>query len=304
MTLARTHHYLSQFYLALFTKGGKKNSNLVVFDRKRKRCFKSSPRNVATKRDFNRIEINGNKNGIEKALSSCENEAAKVFNVIVKTKSLPSMEEFSWVLNFICLFYIRNPEIRGNFEKSLQSTYYRIGDILGSDPKLLKNILKKSGADKKNVSVIDMMDFLEKRKYDVEISTDYFVRQEFETFNKNLHFLFERHWTFIKTDKKPGYFVTSDRPVTIISQEVSKLPFQPGLGVKNTELLFPLSKEVALLGLFERTLPNKIQAEEWMVADFNGRNCCLGQNQIYSFDERFKFLDKDGVIKTSEHLIE
>jgi hypothetical protein len=61
---------------------------------------------------------------------------------------------------------------------------------------------------------------------------------------------------------------------------------------------------VALIGLFEHALPNKIQAEEWMVADINGRSCCLGQNQIYSFGERFKFLDKDGVIKTSDHLIE
>ena len=68
---ARNHHYVSQFYLRGFSKNGKKEK-LFVYNKEQKKYFKSNPRNIASKRDFNRISVKGKKNYFEHHQSKME----------------------------------------------------------------------------------------------------------------------------------------------------------------------------------------------------------------------------------------
>ncbi len=56
---AINHHFISQCYLKRFTRGGTKKSLLTVLGFKEERIFETRPRNVCSKRDFNRIGIDG-----------------------------------------------------------------------------------------------------------------------------------------------------------------------------------------------------------------------------------------------------
>jgi hypothetical protein len=62
MPHSRNHHYVSQFYLKGFSKNGGAKAKLFVYDKEQIKYFQSSPRGVASKRDFNRISVKGQVN--------------------------------------------------------------------------------------------------------------------------------------------------------------------------------------------------------------------------------------------------
>src|SRR4051812_1710975 len=72
---ARNHHFVPQFYLKGFAKPRSKDGKLFVCDMKERRRFQTRPRNVAAKRDFNRVEAEHiDPNIVESQLSAIESE--------------------------------------------------------------------------------------------------------------------------------------------------------------------------------------------------------------------------------------
>jgi hypothetical protein len=55
---ARKHHYVPQCYLKGFTRH-RDDPKLFVIDAKERRCFRTSPANVAAERDFHKIDAEG-----------------------------------------------------------------------------------------------------------------------------------------------------------------------------------------------------------------------------------------------------
>lgn len=54
---ARRHHYISQFYLRGFGKSGPKNPPITVINLRDKKYFITTSNNLASIRDFNRINV-------------------------------------------------------------------------------------------------------------------------------------------------------------------------------------------------------------------------------------------------------
>jgi hypothetical protein len=70
----RKHHFVPQFYLRGFTGD---NDQLFVVDRPSEKTFRTSPKNVAAERDFNRVDVEGlAPDAIEKALADFEGKVA------------------------------------------------------------------------------------------------------------------------------------------------------------------------------------------------------------------------------------
>jgi len=108
----RNHHYVSQFYLEGFINPAE--GKLNVFDRTRKKHFKTIPRNVASQRDYNRMEMDGRENAVEDALGAFEGEASIVFKNIISNGKPCNHKELSTLLKFICLMVVKNPVQRDN----------------------------------------------------------------------------------------------------------------------------------------------------------------------------------------------
>ena len=70
---SRNHHYIPQFYLRGFLNPSCKKKQLYVIDKIKKQHFVTTPRNVGSQRDFNRMEIPG------KPIDEAEKQ---VFNVL------------------------------------------------------------------------------------------------------------------------------------------------------------------------------------------------------------------------------
>jgi hypothetical protein len=75
---ARKHHYVPQCYLKGFARNRSKKAQLFVVDSSVKRAFITTPQNVATERDFNRIDIDGeDPNLIESSYAEFESKPSR-----------------------------------------------------------------------------------------------------------------------------------------------------------------------------------------------------------------------------------
>ena len=74
--VARRHHFVPQGYLAGFTNDGTRAGLLTVFDRVSQSIFLAKPRNVAAKRDFNRVDLESRPpDYLEQAMGEFEGKA-------------------------------------------------------------------------------------------------------------------------------------------------------------------------------------------------------------------------------------
>jgi Protein of unknown function (DUF4238) len=107
---ARHHHFVPQFYLKSFARPRSKDGKLTVFDLKERKGFTSRPRNVASRRDYNRIEIEGrDPTGVETQLAVLEANANQAFRRNIASRSIDNADDFSFILVLIARIALSNP---------------------------------------------------------------------------------------------------------------------------------------------------------------------------------------------------
>ncbi len=67
----------------------------------------------------------------------------------------------------------------------------------------------------------------------------------------------------------------------------------PVYGLRNTEVLFPISPRLAVVGSFE-TENDESEIADQMVAEFNGAVAAYAERQVYSQDHHFRYSFKEG----------
>lgn len=117
---ARNHHFVPQFHLKSFARPRSKDGKLTVFDLKERKSFTTRPRNVAARRDYNRIEIEGqDPNSVETQLAVLEADADQAFRRIIASRSIDNADDFSFVLVLIARIALSNPLFREQRDKMI-----------------------------------------------------------------------------------------------------------------------------------------------------------------------------------------
>jgi hypothetical protein len=138
---ARKHHYISQFYLKGFGKSGSKKPPITVTTLHDKKYFTTTSNNLASVRDFNRINVPDLRaDYVETALSEFEYKAANAIREIHTTKKFEG-ENRTLVLQLIAMFHSRNPTQREN-----------IKDFMGRVFKTSSSILQRHDAEFRNTT--------------------------------------------------------------------------------------------------------------------------------------------------------
>ena len=118
--------------------------------------------------------------------------------------------------------------------------------------------------------------------------------------------LINRNWVLIQANESSGSFITTDNPVDLSWKEPDKIPpfyrQSPGFGLKGTEVYFPVSQDLALLGEFEGK-EGAIEATENLVAIFNSKMLLNAYKQVYAPKFGFKFYVKDDEILTGNRIL-
>jgi hypothetical protein len=136
-----------------------------------------------------------------------------------------------------------------------------------------------------------MCEFVENEQYRLETPPSTHLHMEMGIFEKILPLIFGRKWMLLKAPASGTGFITSDHPVCLSwsdPKERSGFSPPPGLGLMGTQLLFPISNELAMIGAFEID-EDEIDADESLVARVNGSVIVHAERQIYARNDDFLY---------------
>ncbi len=126
--------------------------------------------------------------------------------------------------------------------------------------------------------------------YKIEVPNVENIRTEMETFDHILPLLFERRWVLAKAPEGSPGFITSDHPVCLFWSEPNPARGNrgPGLKHKGSEILFPVSPSLAVIGAYELENGEADLTEEEVAAS-NGTIAVFAQRQVYAPTMDFKY---------------
>ncbi len=300
---ARHHHYLSQCYLKGFTKGRAKKSKLVVFDIKESKSFETIPRNVGGIRDFNRIDIEGiDQNQLEKDLSDFEGKAATALKKLEETKEFTG-EVRELIIYLIALIAVRSPERREHMRQFEAKVMDKImGLALQSKEhweSQMRQMQEENPEYKSDVSYEDIKEYFDSKEYTIEFAREHHIHMEMVQVDAILPYLDARNWVLVEASSDTGPFITCDNPVCLSWKEPENVPAiyrrSPGFGLTGTQVYFPVSQDLVLMGEFE-TEDDVVRGTEELVALCNSTILHNFYNQIYAPRPGFKFYGENGMI--------
>lgn len=137
-----------------------------------------------------------------------------------------------------------------------------------------------------------MKEFVDGDEY-TEIAREVQIALELSTIDQLLPYLLERKWTLVRARADAGGFVTSDHPVCLTWNDPARHGgiYSPGFGLRGTEVLFPLTADLALFGSFEGE-EDELDADILLVANCNTTIIAFAERQVFAADPDFAYLRK------------
>jgi hypothetical protein len=288
---ARRHHYVPQFYLRGFVKDVA-HPRLFVVDTEAHTSFSTSPSNVAVELDFHTIDAPGQPPDIvETKLAELESQISPALERIRASRSVQSDEDRSLLFSFIALLLINNPGMRARLSDAIgKAEMYRL-QMLASNPTVWKARMdraKQEGTIEPESDTEELRELVLKDAFKVGLSVPAHLILEFGVLDEIIALVAARNWMlFSATDDETG-FVTSDNPVTLTWFDQEGARFPPGLGLRETQLIFPISNELAAIGTFEYG-SRLVIADDDFVAKINGNTIVLRNRQVYARGPDFQY---------------
>lgn len=295
-TAARNHHWVPQCYLKGFAKSPSKNAQLYVVDAVKDKAFVTTPRNVASERDFNRIEVDGMApDHVESGYARFEGVASAALRRLCERRDFGSAEDHNLILNLIALLAIRNPRMREHSRRMHETIIKRAVELATATKERFERSIAGAVRDghvepDHGLSYESMRDFVERDRYTIDVPTTRHVDDELRRVDVVLPLLGRRSWMLLRAAPGTGGFVTSDHPVVLdwIDRRGRGTFQSPGHGLKSTEVIFPVSQDLVMYGQFEGrfgVLDVGLEAVTLINTDIIGR----AQRQIYAKDDRFRY---------------
>lgn len=306
MAVSRNHHFIPQCYLRMFAQGRSRQAKVYCCDLRERKAFTTLVRNVGARRDFNKVEAEGHgPDALESAYSKFEGPLSEALKRTEKNQSLAE-GDLSYVLNLMALLATRHPRMRSSIQDFLGRVYRMRAQLLTASKERYESAFhraKDDGFIRKSISDVSYesaRDFVSKGNYSVKVHQNKLIELELEGMDAVLKTMALRKWSVLKSYDAKSSFVTSDHPVCLMPLEASEAPFSgPGYGMRNTSVLFPLTSNLALVGLYDSEPQVRI-LNELEVANFNTAIIQFAQRQVYSLNSRFVY-SKDGrILRGSE----
>jgi Protein of unknown function (DUF4238) len=311
--IARRHHFVPRCYLKGFTVERKKRRQVTVFDAKDRKVFTTAIDNVALERDFNRVEIDGlAPDAFENAMAAFESEISAALDRIKATLSIAEADRIA-LINLICALALRNPRLRETLRDFDERVAKMVLDVTLETPERWEAQVKrareagylKDVPKVAELSYEQMKKFAREANFRLSVPRERHIQLELETFNKMLPILLERKWLLLRAPQDSGGFITSDHPVVLTwSDPAMRRGFHgPGFGLTGTEVFFPVSTRLAVVGAFELQEAT-IDVHPNAVASLNGAQVAYAERQVYARDRNFTYaLDTEELPRKASKLI-
>lgn len=287
---ARNHHFVPQGYLRRFCRHRDK-PRLFVADLRSRRTFHATTRDVGAVRDFHAIDIEGHPpDALETELGKFEGEVAAALDRMIEAREITNDADRTLLLNLIGLLAVKNPRHRENFRLFQEELIRKVLSLVTASDETWEaeqQRAKEAGIDlgQGDITREQLRDFALRGEYRIDFKPGYEVGVELGSFDRILPIIAARHWSLIRAPKQSQGFVTSDHPVCLHWADPASSAglYPPGLGMKGTLLLFPISPSLAWLGSFEGEA-RVLDIGEDRVQAFNATVIAFAERQVYGRD--------------------
>jgi len=286
----RKHHYVPQFYLSGFAT---EPPRLFVLDKETGRSYPSRIGDAGCERDFYIIEVEeeGDPFAVEKFFSTVEAHGAEVLRFIVDRKAIPEGDLYRKFIAFLAVMTVRGPAVIDAIEKPFAQVMKSVLWYATSSKEAFDRFMEKAKAEGKDVSGVTFesaRDFVRSDDCVVSMGQNFRISSLLTMLKPAEPLLAARKWTVVAAAGGAPDFICSDRPVTLCWNKAELLHpmFGPGLGLKETTVMFPVSRRLAVLGLFEGNGPlRELDARE--VGLINMFTAMYAKRFIYSGADDF-----------------
>jgi hypothetical protein len=288
---ARRHHYVPQFYLRGFCKEPD-HPRLFVIDTEKRTSFCTTPANVAVELDFHTIDSPGQPPDIvESKLAELEGEISPALTRIRVSRSLQNDEDRALLFTFIALLLIKNPGMRDRISEALGKVEMYRFQMLASNPEAWAAEMERAKLDgtiDKDADTETLRKLVLEDAFKIGVSVPGHLKLEFDLLLAIIDLVAARNWMLFSAREDRTGFVTSDSPVSLTWFDQEGTPYPPGLGLRNTQLIFPIANELAAVGIFEYS-SRVADADEDFVAKINGNTILFRNRQVYARDSDFQY---------------
>jgi hypothetical protein len=299
---ARNHHFVPQFYLKGFAGARSKNGNLVAFDLSQGKRFAPHPRNVASRRDYHRVDVEGvDPNIVEAQLAAFESEAGAAFRRLIAARSIDRREDLAYALALIAQLTLTNPAFRGTRGDIIRHMGTAMMHNMIETPERWAAVTERAAADPsfagKPIPYEEARAAVLNGEVVVEPAQEVLIGQEWQLWPNVVPLLEQRNWTLLLAPGGSTGFATADRPFSLRWSDpaLNSQYYSPGLGCTDTNLVFPLSAGMALVGRFDSP-GGAIEVGEEMVAMINLTTAAGAMRQIYAAGD-FSVIDPDKTVR-------
>lgn len=309
MSVARHHHFLSQCYLKGFTNNGGKKSKLTVIDLKERKVFESNTRNVGGVRDFNRLELEGiDPNYLESSLAEFEGSVATHLRYLEEGGAFVG-ETKDVILEFISLLAIRTPAQREHLSSPLKQIAKFIMKSSVSSPQRWEDCKSNYENEKGkplpyDLSYEKIRDFVNGDNFEIDVMREFMIGMEMQCVPVITELLHKRDWSLMTISDGQETFITSDNPVCLMwtNPELAHGGYSPGFGLKDTVVLFPVSKSLLLAGEFDGR-EGVFDCNDEQIAIFNTSIIRHTAERLFSSTGSFKFFDSTQKMRQGKSLV-
>jgi hypothetical protein len=295
----RDHHYTPVRYLQNFTDGEGVLHVISCTDGHR---WESSPDGIGFQRDLyapDDLADGEDPNKYEDAFCAFEGAAVPVMKDIIERRAMPTdLDALGMLFNFIAFQAVRVPATRKMIAAPREHTARIIMDLLQSDRSLYESEARQAGYN------LDEFPFerIGQGSYEPRLTTEGFLDDAMTMINAMLPYIARRSWTVLYSDRPAEQFIVCDDPVALTWWDGRRTRIGPGHGHLRTDLTFPLSSSVALLGRYDGFAP-VIEASRENVAAINSKTVMQARRFVAASSEQFVLMRRVGEIVDAETFI-
>ena len=264
--------------------------------------WKSSPAGIGYERGLywpNNLEEGEDPNKYEDAFCNFEGEAAPVINEIIARRRMPTDDEqLGMLFNFIAFQAVRGPNARRAIAAPREDTTRMIMDRLVSSRELYESQMRRSGH---SLDKYPYEKFIQ-GQYEPYLTTEGFLDGAMTIMDTILRYLHRRSWSVLFSDRSGEQFVVSDHPVALTWSDDRHTRVGPGHAHLKTDVTFPLSSSVALLGRYEPLEP-VMEAPRENVAAVNSKTIHHAQRFVAGCSDEFMLMRDSNIVVTAEQFI-
>ena len=306
--ISRNHHYIPQSYLRGFLDPSLKKEQLHVIDKIDRRHFVTSPRNVGSQRDFNRVEIPGRPidDAEKQLLALIDGQATKVLKGIAENATLPKDTDMVTLVYFVALIAVHNPQIRNILANAeTKKIKEEMGLLVSSRQRYKSQMQQLFGEGKEMLEYEVAKRFVEEGRFHIKYRHGHHLNYELDTIHNTVYpILAQKQWSLWIAVEGTSDFVCSDHPVVFVRtpDNPDYLYAHPEIGMRHTELIVPLNRRMALASTAEGGF-DVAMVDEDTIATINALTMDSAARQIYCSNLDFKFWD-NGEIKSGGDLVD